>query len=40
MLNGRFADQVKLDLHALEQEMDFAVERPRAWWQRVLRRSS
>ena len=40
VLKGRFADQVKLDLHALEQEMDFAVERPRAWWQRVLRRSS
>jgi hypothetical protein len=29
VLKGRFADQVKLDLQALEQEMDFAVERPR-----------
>jgi hypothetical protein len=38
VLKGRFADQVKLDLHALEQEMGFAVERSRAWWQRVLRR--
>ena len=38
VLKGRFADQVKLDLHALEQEMGFAVERPRAWWQRILRR--
>ena len=28
VLKGRFADQVKLDLHALEQEMGFAVERP------------
>jgi hypothetical protein len=36
VLKGRFADQVKLDLHALEQEMGFAVERSRAWWQRVL----
>ena len=34
------ARAAKLDLHALEQELDFAVERPRAWWQRVLRRSS
>ena len=25
VLKGRFADQVKLDLHALEQEMGFAV---------------
>jgi len=38
VLKGRFADQVKLDLNALEQEMGFAVERSRAWWQRVLRR--
>jgi hypothetical protein len=38
VLKGRFADQVKLDLHALEQEMGFAVERSRAWWQRILRR--
>ena len=38
VLKGRFADQVKLDLLALEQEMGFAVERTRAWWQRILRR--
>ena len=38
VLKGRFADQVKLDLHALEQEMSFAVERTRAWWLRILRR--
>ena len=38
VLKGRFADQVKLDLHALEQEMGFAVARTRAWWQRILRR--
>ena len=38
VLKGRFADQVKLDLHALEQEMGFAVERSRAWWQRILKR--
>jgi hypothetical protein len=37
-LKGRFADQVKLDLHALEQEMGFAVGRTRAWWQRILQR--
>ena len=38
VLKGRFADQVKLDLHALEQEMGFAVEHSRAWWQRILHR--
>jgi hypothetical protein len=38
VLKGRFADQVKLDLHALEQEMGFAVERSRAWWRRILKR--
>jgi hypothetical protein len=38
VLKGGFADQVKLDLHALEQEMRFAVERSRAWWQRILHR--
>jgi hypothetical protein len=37
-LKGRFADLVKLDLHALEQEMGFAVGSTRAWWQRLLRR--
>ena len=29
---------VKLDLHALEQEMGFAIGRTRAWWQRLIRR--
>ena len=38
VLKGRFADQVKLDLLALEQEMGFAVDRTRAWWRRILRR--
>ena len=38
VLKGRFADLVKLDLHALEQEMGFAVGRTRAWWQRLIRR--
>jgi hypothetical protein len=37
-LKGRFADMVKLDLHALEQEMGFAVGGARQWWQRLLRR--
>lgn len=38
VLKGRFADMVRLDLAALEQEMGFAVGRSRAWWQRLLRR--
>ena len=38
VLKGRFANQVKVDLHALEQEMGFAVKRSRAWWQRILKR--
>ena len=38
VLKGRFADVVKLDLHALEKEMGFAVGHHRAWWQRMLRR--
>ena len=38
VLKGRFADLVKLDLRALEQEMGFAAGQPRAWWQRLLRR--
>jgi hypothetical protein len=37
VLKGRFADLVKLDLRALEQEMGFAVGRTRAWWQRLIR---
>ncbi len=37
-LKSRFADLVKLDLHALEQEMGFAVGAPPAWWRRLLRR--
>lgn len=39
VLKGRFADLVKLDLHALEQEMGFAVGASRAWWRRLLRRA-
>ncbi len=38
VLKGRFADVVRLDLTALEQEMGFAVGRTRAWWQKLLRR--
>ena len=38
-LKGRFADMVKLDLHALEQEMGFAVGRSAGWWRRLLSRS-
>lgn len=35
-LRGRFADLMKLDLHALEQEMGFAVGSTHAWWRRPL----
>src|SRR5271166_1326397 len=35
-LKGRFADLVKLDLQALEQEMGFAVGRPAGWWRRLV----
>jgi hypothetical protein len=38
VLKGRFADVVRLDLTALEQEMGFAVGHSRAWWQKLLRR--
>ena len=37
-LKGRFADMVKLDLHALEQEMGFAVGHPPGWWRRLVGR--
>jgi hypothetical protein len=37
-LKGRFADLVKLDLQALEQEMGFAVGRSPGWWHRLIRR--
>jgi hypothetical protein len=37
-LKGRFADMVKLDLRALEQEMGFAAGRPAGWWRRLVRR--
>ena len=37
VLKGRFADLVRLDLHALEQEMGFTVKGARSWW-RLLRR--
>jgi hypothetical protein len=38
VLKGRFADLVKLDLKALEQEMGFNAPSARAWWQRLIRR--
>jgi hypothetical protein len=38
VLKGRFADLVRLDLQALEQEMGFDVETRRSWWQRLTRR--
>ena len=38
VLKGRFADLMRLDLLALEQEMGFALGRSRGWWQRLLRR--
>jgi len=38
VLTGRFADLVKLDLQALEQEMEFDVETTRPWWRRLIRR--
>ena len=34
-LKGRFADMVKLDLRALEQEMGFSVGRRAGWWRRL-----
>jgi hypothetical protein len=37
-LKGRFADMVKLDLSALEQELGFAVGRPAGWWRRLVGR--
>ena len=39
VLKGRFADVVRLDLAALEQEMGFAAGGARTWWQKLLRRS-
>jgi len=38
VLKGRFADLVKLDSQALEQEMGFDVETRRPWWHRLIRR--
>ena len=38
VLKGRFADVVRLDLAALEQEMGFAVQSNRAWWKQLFRR--
>jgi hypothetical protein len=38
VLKGRFADLVKLDLQALEQEMGFDVGSTRAWWRRLMPR--
>jgi hypothetical protein len=37
-LKGRFADVVRLDLRAVEQEMGLAVGRQPAWWKRILAR--
>lgn len=38
VLKGRFADLVKLDSQALEQEMGFDVDATRSWWHRLIRR--
>ena len=38
VLKGRFADVVRLDLAALEQEMGFDVGHGRTWWRRMFRR--
>ena len=38
VLKDRFADLVKLDLQAVEQEMGFDVETRRPWWHRLIRR--
>ena len=38
VLKGRFADLVKLDLQALEQEMGFDIETTWRWWHRLIRR--
>lgn len=38
VLKGRFADVVRLDLAALEQEMGFAVQSNRAWLKQLFRR--
>jgi hypothetical protein len=35
VLKGRFADLVKLDLQALEQETGFDLETTRPWWRRL-----
>ena len=38
VLKGRFADVVRLDLRAMEQEMGLTVRHGQAWWRRLLRR--
>jgi len=38
VLKGRFADVVRLDLAALDQEMGLGVNQNRSWWQRLLNR--
>jgi hypothetical protein len=38
VLKGRFADLVRLDLQALEQEMGFDLGTRRSWWHRLTRR--
>jgi hypothetical protein len=37
-LKGRFADLVRLDLRAVEQEMGLAVGKNRGWWKKLLSR--
>lgn len=37
VLKGRFADMVKLDLQALEQEMGFSLGPAPGWWRRLIR---
>jgi hypothetical protein len=39
-LKGRFADLVRLDLRAVEQEMGLAVGKNRGWWQKLLPRTT
>jgi hypothetical protein len=39
-LKGRFADLVRLDLRAVEQEIGLAVGKNRGWWQKLLSRRS
>ena len=38
VLRGRFADVVRLDLEAVEKEMNLPVEKRRGFWRRLLHR--